>query len=440
MSFAATLFAVPPEIIQHILAFCYPLEVSAFSRTCRAAYYVVYSLSDQYLWRELIIHHFDDPRKSLRCATSSTPLRYDWKAELQRRMVSASIVLNARDISDDQLRFALETFISIIDDASPIPRIQDIQAVPSCGLLWLTRLLHRSQILYRQPPQQLQQLVARLSVYFLFSDVDEDEECALITWGQRTESRCFTYDLRNYNIDNNWGPYLEDGSVNWLHIRHLMTVIWANLADLPERWKIVRPAVGLEATRAFSAPNISGQRDWAGVEGTWRRYVCFMDYRFVIPFCYFSNVFRGPRNKAYFTENVRFREATRLIEVKLKVVARDKLEGSNTDDDSTAHSPLYPPLYFNGISRGVDGNKSVIEGMVKMGNDGIVRYKFCEKVSIHDGTTQWSSEGVQVGSVASAAGVVGAWTTTVHDQGAFCPFWLWKVSDDFPTDAVVDYI
>ncbi|KAK0456391.1 hypothetical protein EV421DRAFT_1752147 [Armillaria borealis] len=385
MSSPATLFVIPPEIIQHILAFCHPLDVSAFSRTCRAAYDVVYSPNDQYLWRELIIHHFDDPRKSLRCTTSSIPLRYDWKMELQRRMISSSIVLNARGISDDQLRFALETFISIIDDVSPMSQIQ---AVPSNGLRWLGCLLHQSQILYRQPPQELKQLVARLSVYFLFSDADEDEEYALISPGQRTESRCFAYDLRNYNMGNNWGPYLRDGSVNWLHVQHLMTVIWANLADLPERWKNVRPSVGLEATRAFSAPDIASQRDWAGVEGTWRRYVCFMDYRDLFSFN-FSNVFRGPRNKAYFTENVRFREATRLLEVKLKVVARDKLKFSNMDDDPAIRNPLYPPLYFHGTSRGVDGNGSVIEGMVKMGNDGAVRYKFSEKVSIHDGTTQW---------------------------------------------------
>ncbi|PBL00933.1 hypothetical protein ARMGADRAFT_1160200 [Armillaria gallica] len=453
MSSPTTLFVIPPEIIQHILAFCHPLGVSAFSRTCRAAYNVVYSPNDQYLWRELIIHHFDDPRKSLRCTTSSIPLCYDWKMELQRRMMSSSIALNARGVSDDQLRFALETFISIIDDASPIPRSQ---AVPSNGLRWLACLLHQSRILYRQPPQELKQLVARLSVYFLFSDADEDEEYALISSGRRNESRCFAYDLRNYNMGNNWGPYLRDGSVNWLHVQHLMTVIWANLADLPERWKNVRPSVGLEATRAFSAPDIASQRDWAGVEGTWRRYVCFMDYRFVVSllscigilqntasdlFSFnFSNVFRGPRNKAYFTENVRFREATRLLEVKLRVVARDKLKFSNTDDDPAICNPLYPPLFFHGISRGVDGNGSVIEGMVKMGNDGAARYKFSEKVSVHDGTTQWSSEGVQVGSVASAAGVVGAWTTSIHDQGdPVGPFWLWKVSDDFPTDAVVDY-
>ncbi|PBK77144.1 hypothetical protein ARMSODRAFT_949034 [Armillaria solidipes] len=372
MSSPATLFVIPPEIIQHILAFCHPLDVSALSRTCRAAYDVVYSPNDQYLWRELIIHHFDDPRKSLRCTTSSIPLRYDWKMELQRRMMSSSIVLNARGISDDQLRFALETFISIIDDASPMSQIQ---AVPSNGLRWLACLLHQSQILYRQPPQELKQLVARLSVYFLFSDADEDEEYAFISPGQRTESRCFAYDLRNYNMGNDWGPYLRDGSVNWLHVQHLMTVIWANLADLPERWKNVRPSVGLEATRAFSAPDIASQRDWAGVEGTWRRYVCFMDYRDLFSFN-FSNVFRGPRNKAYFTENVRFREATRLLEVKLKVVARDKLKFSNTDDDPAIRNPLYPSLYFHGTSRGVDGNGSVIEGMVKMGNDGAVRYKF----------------------------------------------------------------
>jgi hypothetical protein len=36
---------------------------------------------------------------------------------------------------------------------------------------------------------------------------------------------------------------------------------------------------------------------------------------------------------------------------------------------------------------------------------------------MHDDHSQWSSEGVQVGSVGSAAGVIGCWTGATHDHG-----------------------
>lgn len=40
-----------------------------------------------------------------------------------------------------------------------------------------------------------------------------------------------------------------------------------NLRDLPGIWVNTRPPVGLEATRAYSAPGPRSPKDWAGVEG-----------------------------------------------------------------------------------------------------------------------------------------------------------------------------
>jgi len=66
-----------------------------------------------------------------------------------------------------------------------------------------------------------------------------------------------------------------------------------------------------------------------------------------------------------------------------------------------------------------------------MGDDGVVRWRFA---SIYDGHTQWSSEGIQVGNVGSAAGIIGSWTGATHDHGdPVGPFWLWKVPDDHPS-------
>jgi hypothetical protein len=61
-----------------------------------------------------------------------------------------------------------------------------------------------------------------------------------------------------------------------------------------------------------------------------------------------------------------------------------------------------------------------------------------------------SSNGIQLGGVRSASGVIGTWTGASHDEGALprvliisaeahCPaedpagpFWMWKVPDDAP--------
>jgi hypothetical protein len=92
------------------------------------------------------------------------------------------------------------------------------------------------------------------------------------------------YDLGNYRRDNDYGPFLGRGQINWVQAEAIVNVIQTNLMDLRDIWMDRRPPVGLEATRAYS---VAGARnrlsvDWACVEGTWRRFVCFMDYRCVL--------------------------------------------------------------------------------------------------------------------------------------------------------------
>lgn len=36
----------------------------------------------------------------------------------------------------------------------------------------------------------------------------------------------------------------------------------------------------------------------------------------------------------------------------------------------------YPPLYFSGSSKGVKGDNAIVEGVVRMGPDGVVRWRF----------------------------------------------------------------
>jgi len=116
-------------------------------------------------------------------------------------------------------------------------------------------------------------------------------------------------------------------------------------------------------------------------------------------------------------EDDEFQEAIRLIELNLRV----------TDALPCPSHPHRPVLRFEGSSKGAQGNEARVKGMVFMTPDNQVRWKF---VSVYDGRTQWSSEGIQIGGMASAMGVLGIWTGSNHlEQDPVGPFWLWKVKD-----------
>ncbi|GAW01399.1 f-box domain-containing protein [Lentinula edodes] len=391
------LLSFPPEIIHHILVFCQPTDVATFAKT-------------------LVVDE-----------ASAEP--FNWKDVLQRRTEAELIARRAQNVESHERRRALETFVTAALQALPAIKNSEEKEQPSSNLQWLDRVLRETHML-SQPILQTDsdsetiQLRSRLRAYVsLTHDPSDEEESTKVVAARRIESRCFVYDIRNYKPITHWGPFLANGFVNWQHIEHLGNVVLTNLRELPGSWATTVPSLGLENTQAFSAPGPCSDIDWAGVEGTWRRYVCFMDYRDLFAFNY-SNVAHGPRNAEFFRDS-RFREATRLIEIKLYLVSRSQLRFYTPSPDLEDLKTRYPTLFFCGVSRGVSGNEAKVEGNVCIGIDGTIRWTFG---AVHDLSTLWCSKGVQLGGIASAAGIVGSWGTSVHDQGdPVGPFWLWKV-------------
>lgn len=278
---------VPSEVTEHALIFAHPKDVASFAATCRFARSLVYDSKDQHLWRLLYLaQRFDDPRKSL-LHPGSGELRSsynDWRCELQRRIRATRIVHNIGIASLDERCEALQTFISVIMATPPLSEVPS----ESKSLSWLSDVVEESDMFRRNynhwtRSDEETQLLARLRTYVGLSKEDQTGAHSV---AMRTAARCFVYDLRNYSAENGYGPFVPDksGHVNWLHIEAVINVIAMNLKDLEGLWEQTRPPVGLEATRPYTAPGLSKRdpRDWAGVEGHWRRYVCFMDYRSVI--------------------------------------------------------------------------------------------------------------------------------------------------------------
>ncbi|KAI0803010.1 hypothetical protein BC629DRAFT_1591110 [Irpex lacteus] len=407
-----------------------------------------------------------------------------WRKELQRRMFTEGVLrkpdrdgldgrklLKALKVLNDALSSAAPATSSFVSGSS---RTDDTDI--SFNLAWVEGILLESKV-FEAPTAsviemiasdptvegELERLRARLRCYLtLAHETGTAGESAERLQRLRTAARCFVYNLQNYRDETRWGPYKvprksvsvsepsgegapEDTEarepeliVNWEHVEHIRNVVFMNLRGLPTHWRSsVIPKFDIQATRPLSAPGYHSEkrntRDWAGVEGVWRRVVCFMDYRDLFSFNY-TSVLGMRLQAAYFEQD--FAEATRIVEAQFTFDEEASLATELEDDDD----PEYPPIAFSGLARGVHLSRhSRVHGTIRKKKD-YVRWTFVDVVSIttHD-RSQWAAEGVQVGGIGSAMGVAGIWTVAVHEDNAdpAGPFWMWKADQSLPDNMLV---
>lgn len=285
----------PAELAEQVFLCMGPVDLAQLAQTCKAMHQIV---SDMVIWRRLFqLWPFDDLREALQIF-GEPEMSPNWKHVLQSR-IKAERIAYKPGLKEVDHRFALETFISVVQTA--LPHSEDQPWRISHNLTWLTDLLSRTKILgiaTQSKDSIIASLAAQLRTSLTLSLENHPDTVASRTRLQsiRTKSRCYVYDLRNYRRvlyffdpsditslikpcqDNNYGPFTRDGYVNWIHVESIVNVIALNISE-PE-WS-QRPPMYLQATRPYSAPGTSCRApfDWAGVEGKWKRYVCFMDYR-----------------------------------------------------------------------------------------------------------------------------------------------------------------
>ncbi|KAI0822108.1 hypothetical protein BC628DRAFT_1390972 [Trametes gibbosa] len=161
--------------------------------------------------------------------------------------------------------------------------------------------------------------------------------------------------------------------------------------------------------RASESDEVEGW-DWAGVSGIWKRCVCWMDYRDLIL-----------HNLSGEFDDSRMGEAVRLAGMSIRISGY-----------SPSQVPGYehlPTIHVVGESDGASslGHPRRIHGTVGVIADGSVRWILFSAVEGGD-TDEWVSEGIQVGGVASAMGILGMWTGASHERmDPLGPTWAWKV-------------
>lgn len=171
------------------------------------------------------------------------------------------------------------------------------------------------------------------------------------------------------------------------------------------------------------------REDPYGVSGVWLRVVCFLDYTDFFSFNFPDDSLPVPEYMPRPPLDVG--EATKLLMMKINITRITYPEpGSGYPE---IKGKIWPIVHWKGYARSFDGSPGEarltwgLRGVVRMTPEGEVRWTTS---SLYDGEERWRSEGIQIGGVKSARGVVGNWFDKDYNPHGPCgPTAFWKISD-----------
>lgn len=187
--------------------------------------------------------------------------------------------------------------------------------------------------------------------------------------------------------------------------------------DLP---KFMSPLPASPSDELSPSPELI---DPYNITGTWARVVCFLDFTELFHYN-FAHASSGPDIPR---PPLASDEATRLLMMRIEAT---RVEGPGEHDDGQE----LPVVHFTGTARPVEApsdmtHQATLRGSVRLTRHGDVRWT---TFSVYHGEERWRSEGIQLGGINSAFGVVGNWFDKDLDpHGPVGPTAFWKVSFSF---------
>ncbi|KAK0462044.1 uncharacterized protein EV420DRAFT_1640333 [Desarmillaria tabescens] len=397
---------LPPETIEEILLHADPTTIASLSQCSRFFNTLINHGPDQHLWRWLyLIQPLDDPRECV--SLNGDPQKdIDWKRELQRFIRARTVVTDVSVCRPAERCAILRTMIHLVEYIPP-RKWSFAEGGTSKNLIWIRDVLSGGTfidpdtITWVSTDAEEIQLRDKLHTYLGLTSADRTPR-ALV------ESRAYVYSFRNYSWETDFGPFFEDGKVNWEHLRMVRHVLAMHVHD-----EETTPfQMSLEFTQIRMA-SLADTRDWAGIEGIWWCGFCFCDHSDLTLYNLTTTV-DGSLDASLF-EDPGFTDVFRSVEVTIRIL----------EVSPDPKHPNYPRIYFGG-SMG-QHSMSTMSGYVYMTDDNQVRWRFRSGEQVNP---IWSSEGIQVGGLRSLYGVLGTWTTTFHNPNdPVGPFWLRKAID-----------
>lgn len=276
---------LPVELIERILIICDPIDASKVAQTCSFLHSLIYLSENSTLWRELyLMQELDDPRECVGHDGRVCP-QIDWRKELQCVIRARTVLENPSRMRGQELECILETLIRLVCYLKPWTSSNAWIPGLSKNLEWVAKGL-RGGLLDRIQAEgklgSIDQQVARLHTYYGLTKSD-------IKRKKLAELRAFVYLLRNYLPENEYGPFMPDGTVNWVHLCAIRHVISAHLLTIDDEsnWeefdnKNLMMSLAFTQTILPKDVDLDVEQDWAGITGTWTVAFCFCDHRQLI--------------------------------------------------------------------------------------------------------------------------------------------------------------
>ncbi|KAM0716935.1 hypothetical protein Q7P37_006787 [Cladosporium fusiforme] len=481
----ASLLELSHELLHGIIIEGSPTDLSSLSRTCKYLYN--YIKENKVLHRDIYIRRYDQPKSDTDWEACTHDL---FKLEQILSSPDLKVKRDALGFAATQINYLLQS--SATDPGSSL-NIQllteqfadtaNIDALLCSSALFaraggetqvpamteeLRQLSAQLHCMYGVP---IDEIPSRSSFHIWRPDVQlSPSACTRLQSRPRvthTYARAKVYDLRQYTDATLWGPFRDDGTqrVDWEKVEAIMIVLGFNLRKFTDRTDGRFPFIWAEPFAAATpdsfeshpldiVPSVAKDldehqvkirelalsldaQDPYGVTGTWMRVVCFLDYNDLYAF----NFPRGqPTSPGALREPIDTEEAIRLIRVswhvtKIELPHSRRGEDDEDDDDldwSNFQGERLPIIHFAGTSRSLHASwdqnaNSRIRGTVRQTPEGQIRWT---TFSIFHGEERWRSEGIQVGGLRSARGVLGNWFDKDFDiHGPAGPTAFWKESD-----------
>lgn len=279
-----SLLDVPPEILEQIFLELDPLDVGAISQTCTSIYGLIYGPSSELFWKKLyLVMPLDDPRQCID-PLGNHIIAEDvrWRESLQRIIHARSVVkLPDANYSPADKLSAAQTLIELASNTIPLNDIKSEDI--SMNLIWVGSMLRAGVFLeethWATSEEQIQTVAHLRALYGLISEDFEPEK--------KIDSLCTVYSMRSYTYENDYGPFLKDGTgrVDWLIIRAIQHTMLMHIVPQPLRFIGASGYISSPMSLPFCSSvldrdvSLDAIDDWAGVEGNWRCAFCFCDHR-----------------------------------------------------------------------------------------------------------------------------------------------------------------
>lgn len=402
---SARITDLPHEVVEHILVISDPIDVARAAQVCKFIRGIVYPVGDEHFWRALYLAQpFDDPRKAVTfLGNRRTDIK--WREELQRIIRARTVINDVTVCRPDERCQVLRTLLDMVTNVPPLPFPESEPT--SRNVLWMQMHLQDGTFLdLESHSHEEEQLRAHLHAWFGLTDIDGLP-------AKRVASRAYVYNQRNYQPSNLFGPFMRDGSgtVDWVNMQRIAHVFARALVEREEEEEPAFEVCSLSLTfcQAVIPPslNLNRETDWAGVEGLWRISYCFMDHRELLIYNDLNLPEDEPLDHTIF-EDGELEETFSAVDIFFRVI--------NVEQDPD--HPTRPKINYVGE---MDGNFSIV-GYVKLTPDDQIRWHF---VAGNGDQPVWCGEAIVMGNIRSQYGVLGAWSTTMHDpQDPIGPFWM----------------